>query len=142
MKRPQRKEDNKIGKQFALLKSTAGLDLDSLAQRVTYTGNAKHKKTPWFGGAPRPDTQGTLCPNELHDQQVNITAWLREAVLKGAIDHRYAGGDGFPQHIWYMDGATMYEAKLDDRYRGTYHGYPLKNSNYWPRGYERIYGEV
>lgn len=45
MKRPKRKEETKIGKQYAMLKSLTGLDLDALAKKVTYTGNAKHKKS-------------------------------------------------------------------------------------------------
>lgn len=142
MKLPVRKKETKIGKQYAIIKDTNGLDLEALSSKVSYGGNAKHKKTPWWGGEPRPDTRGTLCPNEFHDKQVPLTDWLRDAVRKGAIDHRYEGDGSFPKHVWYMHGSILYEAKLDNSEKGTYHGYPLKDSKFWPRGYERIYGNV
>lgn len=140
MKKTKLKREGSIGKQYAILRSQHAFDLEELANRISYGGNAKHKKTPWFGGDPRPDTKGTLCPNFLHDQQASVVEWLKQTVLAGAIDSRYNGG--YPKHVWYMHEGIMYEAKLDQKLSGSYHGNPLKDPKFWPRGYERIYGDI
>lgn len=47
---------------------------------------------------------------------------------------------GYPRYVWFKeDEETVYEARLVNRGKGTYKGYPLETDE-WPSGIEDVYG--
>lgn len=129
MRAPKRKRELKreIGpvRDKSLLKKTA--------ERVNYVGSSEHKSEPGVIRQSRPRADASLCPTELHTKRgfTKITKWLRDAVSRGNVGHYWEGN--FPRYVWYRDGETVYEARLTNREKGEYKGYPLEESE-WPEG--------
>ena len=106
-------------------------DLADLAKRVKYTGSPYHKRNPGdFGLTPpaQPHGDKMLC------DMIGITTvreslrLLRRGVSKGLISEQTRGG--FPQNIWSVtDDGIPLEAQLENREKGTYHGYPMPLSD-------------
>ena len=109
------------------------IDLDSLANRVTYVGSPEHKDIPSFAGPPRPRADASLCPREIRDVEV-VTEWLRYAIRQGATGGLWEGD--FPRYAWYKHGDTVFEGRLVNRGDGSYKGYPLERRE-WPAGIEQ-----
>ncbi len=106
------------------------VDLDSLAERVTYVGSVEHKDTPGFAGHPRPRTDASICPRPIWDRKT-ASDWVKSAVRDGITGAPWEGE--FPRYVWYRDGDTVYEGRLVNRVTGEYKGYPLDQSE-WPDG--------
>lgn len=48
--------------------------------------------------------------------------------MRGLVSSRFTGP--FPQNIWAVgDGGEAFEAQLENHERGTYHGYPMPESD-------------
>ena len=109
------------------------IDLDSLANRVTYVGSPEHKDIPSFAGRPHPRADASLCPREIRDVEV-VTEWLRSAIRQGATGGLWEGG--FPRYAWYKHEDTVFEGRLVNRGDGSYKGYPLEPRE-WPAGIEQ-----
>ena len=106
------------------------VDLDELANRVTYAGSAEHKDVPSFAGQPRRRADASICPRTISDQEA-VNEWLRSAIRNGITGAPWEGG--FPRYVWYRDGDTVYEGRLVNRGLGSYKGYPLEELE-WPNG--------
>lgn len=107
-----------------------------LADRVEYVGSPEHKDGPSFAGHPRPRADASICDPALASQQDRVTAWLRTAVRHRAVS---ATTDGeFPRYVWYWQQGATYEARLTNRERGQYKGYPL-NPDEWPAGVRALF---
>lgn len=113
------------------------VDLVGLAASVSYTGSPEHKDMPSFAGHPRPRADASICPRELTRDPARIGAWLGEAMRKGAVGGIWEGD--FPRYAWYKEGEQVYEARLVNRGKGEYKGYPL-GPDEWPDGIEELYG--
>lgn len=101
--------------------------LRELANKVHYGGNPVHKRNPGdFGLAPpsRPMPDKTLCdPSGVFTRKVALKL-LREGIERGCISEQE--DNGFPRMVWSVDeNEYVFEAKLDNRDQGSYHGYPL-----------------
>lgn len=104
-----------------------------LASRVVYAGSRYHKRNPGrFGltspGEPRLDK--SWC------ERVNISdpnvaqGLLREGVLRGLVSEQERGESHFPQNIWAVTPQNeALEAELTNEVLGTYHGYPMQQSD-------------
>jgi hypothetical protein len=108
---------------------TSDVDWAGLAERVEYVGSAEHKDGPSFAGHPRPRADASLCDPALSDQQERVTRWLRTAVRQRAVSATMDGE--FPRYVWYWQQGIAYEARVTNRERGQYKGYPL-NRDEWP----------
>lgn len=102
-----------------------------MASQITYSGNPKHKRNPGdFGltppSAPRPGN--SLCDSAGIFKKSDATRYLKEGVKKGMFSLQDRGG--WPQQIWAVDDNNHpLEAQLDNQETGTYHGYPVPESD-------------
>lgn len=115
--------------------NTPRLNLEEVAQQVSYIGSREHKDIPSFAGQPKLRADASICPRSIGDKNL-VTDWLRIAIRRGAIDGCWRGG--FPRYVWYKDGETVYEAMLTNQGLGEYKGYPLGPEE-WPIGIEEKY---
>jgi hypothetical protein len=115
--------------------SISEIDLNSLAERVTYEGSPKHKRSPKYFSNPEFRSSGSICPPVITHDLPKIMEWLRIGIQKGAISS--LRGE-YPQNIWYLDGEILFEAVLTNKENGQYHGFPLEPFE-WPEGIKEIY---
>lgn len=105
--------------------------LRSLADLVNYSGNPEHKRNPGdFGLMPpsQPRADKTLCDTVSVFSRTEATRLLREGVRKGLISEREQ--NGYPQNIWAVtEEGWPLEAQLENAERGTYHGYPMAETD-------------
>lgn len=111
--------------------------LASLAARVSYTGNPEHKEQPGdFGLTPpvRPRPEKSKCDRiGILNQSVALRL-LRKGVMRGLVSRQVRGG--FPQDIWSVtDNGDPVEAQLENQTLGTYHGYPMPETDPSKRGH-------
>ena len=97
-------------------------NLANLAARASYVGSPEHKDSVSFAGQPRPRGDASLCPREIQDLEV-ITGWLRSAIREGSTGAPWEGD--FPRYVWHREGDVVFEARLVNREKGSYKGYPL-----------------
>lgn len=125
MKRPPQRRTFNPGRKIA-----TGIDVDlaALAKTVSYKGSPYHKANPGdFRLTPPalPRLDKTLCDRAQIFKRGTALKLLRSGVRKGLVSERFVGD--WPQNVWSVarDG-TVFEAQLDNRETGTYHGYPLQ----------------
>ncbi len=102
-----------------------------LARRVRYGGNPEHKRNPGdFNLTPSasPRSAKSLCDTVEIFEKRTALEYLKEGLKKGMIS--ISEKNGWPQNIWALDenGWPM-EAQLENQETGTYHGYPLPESD-------------
>ncbi|MDT4331521.1 hypothetical protein ACQE3E_13740 [Methylomonas sp. MED-D] len=102
-----------------------------LAKQVKYVGNPEHKQNPGDFGLTPPS--GARPGKSLCDA-VNIfskriaQSLLKLGLQKGLVSERYHGD--WPQNIWSVtEKGEALEAQLDNKEQGTYHGYPMPESD-------------
>lgn len=102
-----------------------------LAKEVRYGGSSEHKKNPGdFGltppSGPRPGK--SLCDTVGIFSRHEALEYCRLGLLKGMISERFVGK--WPQNIWAVtkEGYPL-EAQLENPSTGTYHGYPMPQSD-------------
>lgn len=98
---------------------------NSLAKKVTYTGNPEHKRNPGdFGLTPpaQPRRGKTLCDGASIFKRSDALHDLREGLRRGAVSEQSIAG--WPKIVWAVtkDGTPL-EAHGDGD--GRYHGYPM-----------------
>lgn len=106
-------------------------ELGELANRARYGGNPEHKKNPGdFGLTPPSDPrQGkSLCDIAKIFKRNEAEKLLRAGLRKGLVSDRMAGD--WPKNVWSVtdDGFAM-EAQLENPDLGTYHGYPMPETD-------------
>ena len=108
-----------------------GIDLIQLSERIGYGGNPEHKRNPGdFGLYPpsRPRADKTLCDMVDIDKRADALKLLKKGVRKGMVSDRII--NGYPQNIWAVDdNGHPLEAQLENQYIGTYHGYPMPETD-------------
>ena len=106
-------------------------ELTQLANRVDYTGNSEHKTNPGdYGLIPMVGARPakTLCSGVGINTKEEALNLLRAGINKGLISKQYRGD--FPQNIWAVtDSGAPLQAALDNKIRGTYHGYPIPKTD-------------
>jgi hypothetical protein len=109
-----------------------------LAGQVRYGGNPEHKKNPGdFGLTPpgSPRLGKSLCDTVNIFSRKIARAHLQSGLCKGLISERFNGE--WPQNIWSVtEQGVPLEAQLENPQTGTYHGYPMPESD--PLGAEII----
>jgi len=103
----------------------------SLAESVQYGGNPEHKRNPGdFKRDPpaSPRSAKSLCDTVEIFKREKALNYLREGLRKGMISINEK--NGWPQNIWALDeNGRPLEAQLENQETGTYHGYPLPESD-------------
>lgn len=104
---------------------------DALASRVSYGGNPEHKKAPGDfelhpPAIPRPDK--SLCDAVRVWTRAEAEQLLKDGVRRGLVSDQRRGD--YPQNVWSVthDGEPV-EAQLENSVRGSYHGYPMPESD-------------
>lgn len=98
------------------------LDLRSLAARARYVGSPEHKTLPGPWGGPRPRPDASRYPTGIGIDEART--WLREAIEAGRVAGPLEGG--FPRYVYHRHSDTWFEARLTNRDRGLYKGYPVE----------------
>lgn len=105
--------------------------LEELAQRACYTGNPLHKRNPGdFGLEPpsQPRSGKTLCDGAGIFSREDAQHLLEEGIRRGSVSAQWR--NGWPQNVWTVTGmGAVLEAALENQETGTYHGYPLQESD-------------
>lgn len=106
-------------------------ELGRLADHVGYGGNPEHKKNPGdFNLTPPADPrQGkSLCDVAKIFRRVEALELLQAGLSKGLVSDRMVGG--WPKNIWSVTaGGIAMEAQLENPELGTYHGYPMPETD-------------
>ncbi len=103
----------------------------ALAARIQYGGNPEHKQNPGdFGltppAGPRPGK--SLCDDSAIFTRKAALAYLKDGLTQGLVSERFNGQ--WPQNIWaVMGNGQALEAQLENSELGSYHGYPLPESD-------------
>lgn len=99
----------------------------ALSAKAVYTGNPQHKRAPGdYGLTPptQPRPGKTLCDGARQISKAEATALLKRGLLKGMFSQCELGH--WPQNIWSVsDEGEIFEAQLENREMGAYHGYPV-----------------
>ena len=106
-------------------------ELLALVDQVTYGGNPEHKRNPGnFGLKPPADPRPykTLCDDcGIFDVAI-AESLLRSGLERGFTSQQMKGR--WPQNIWAVtDKGYPVEAQLENKDQGTYHGYPMPESD-------------
>ncbi|MGM0577603.1 MAG: hypothetical protein ACQEXJ_17895 [Myxococcota bacterium] len=98
---------------------------EQLADRVAYVGSAEHKARPVdpsFQVEPELRSDASKCPRDI--DRDNAERVLREALRRRCVSQRFESG--FPRYAWgWLDG-TPYVARLTNREKGAYKGWPIE----------------
>ena len=105
--------------------------LEELAGRVRYEPSPRHKKNPVEYGLTPLGDKGTPCERSSAFKSGTPIAKLKKAktllkrgVKMGLVSKQWEGD--FPSAIWAVtDDGEPFEARLENREQGTYHGFPL-----------------
>lgn len=105
-----------------------------LEKKPLYVGNAAHKRNPGdFNLNPPccPNSAKNLCDDaDIFTREI-AQKLLEEGLLRGLVGQQL--DNGWPRTIWAVsDKQVPLEARLDQRERGTYHGFPMSGSDpFW-----------
>ena len=97
-----------------------------LSAAAKYGGNPEHKSKPSdFGLTPptSPRAGKTLCDKLRDFSRTEARQLLSAGFARGMISLQ--NFDGWPQNVWAVLDDEAYEAQLENRTRGSYHGYPM-----------------
>lgn len=106
-------------------------ELNILAGKLRYGGNPVHKRNPLSFDLPyanRRRWDGSACETAGITKLAQALRLLREGARRGLISVQTRGG--FPQNVWAVtqDGIPL-EAQLENREQGSYHGYPMDETD-------------
>ena len=128
-----KKRDNKFNNKRKIKKPTPNelQHYSELAKKVRYGGNPEHKMNPGDFGLtpPRDPRQGkSLCDTvKIFSRKIALER-LKAGLQKGLVSERCQGE--WPQNIWSItDNGSALEAQLENSETGTYHGYPMPESD-------------
>jgi len=106
-------------------------ELHALGSRARYGGNPEHKKNPGeFGLVPPSDPrQGkSLCDVAKIFKRNEAEELLRAGLRKGLVSDRMVGD--WPKNVWAVtETGFALEAQLENPDLGTYHGYPMPETD-------------
>ena len=100
-------------------------DLGDTARQAVFVGSSEHKNTPSFAGQPTPRSDASLCDPMLRNSRCRLTRALRQAIRDGQVGEQWEGE--FPRYVWCRIDGTICEARLTNRGKGEYKGYPLED---------------
>jgi hypothetical protein len=102
------------------------------ASNVRYTGSPYHRSSGKEGPVAQRIGLVSRCPPNWTN--LEATRLLRIAISEGRVSKHWE--QGFPRHVWHLDGGVLYEARLTNSENGEYHGYPLEDRWQWPKNFK------
>jgi hypothetical protein len=107
--------------------------MQAAAVKVRYTGSPYHR-SPGSKEGPIAQRIGltSRCPPSWTN--LEATRVLRVAITEGRVSMIWE--QGYPKHVWHLDGDVLYEATLTNSGNGEYHGYPLEDRWQWPKNFK------
>lgn len=106
-------------------------NLAELASKVKYGGNPEHKMNPGdFKLTPpsSPRAGKSLCDSVKIFTRGEALDLLRKGIKIGLVSDRIVGL--WPKNVWcVMDDGTPLEAQIDSPDQGSYHGYPMQETD-------------
>lgn len=100
--------------------------LKAMAEKASYGGNPEHKSRPndyQLKPPANPRPGKTLCDEVSEFPKLRAQNLLCAAFLRGMVSVQER--DGWPQSVWAVCEDEAYEAQLENRAKGVYHGYPM-----------------
>lgn len=97
------------------------IDLQAMAERVTYVISPEHKDYLTSAGPGKLRSDASVCPRGLDFGEVE--QWLRSAVRDCRVSAAFEGD--FPRYAWARVEGHVYEARLSNSGLGEYKGYPI-----------------
>ena len=127
----QRSHGKRSRRDPRLCKNISPEQLGELAGRVRYEPSPRHKKTPTEYNLTPSVLRGTLCEDSRVFKSGKPSTKLKKAKtllrggIKGGLVSEQWDGE-FPKRIWAVtDDGEPFEARLENREQGIYHGFPL-----------------
>jgi hypothetical protein len=105
----------------ARLQADGRVDLDAMAETVSYLPSAEHKDYLTAAGPGKLRSDASACPRGL--DFVAVRGWLRNAVRARQVSADFQGD--FPRYVWTRVEGQVYEARLSNSGLGAYKGYPI-----------------
>lgn len=124
---------NQFNPKRRILRPDAGefARLNTLASVVSYGGNPEHKRNPGdFGLTPPSDPRPakSLCDAANVFSRAVAHGLLKKGLQKGLVSDRTV--DGWPKNVWAVtETGVPLEAQLENPALGSYHGYPMPDSD-------------
>lgn len=121
---PPRRREGQYNPKRKVSSETA---VDDSLHAPRYGGNPEHKTRPGDYGleppvAPRPDK--TLCDAAGPFPKQRAEDLLADGIRRGMVSVQRRGE--WPQNVWSVgDDGIPYEAELENKAVGAYHGYPM-----------------
>jgi hypothetical protein len=99
------------------------LDLDGMAEKVSYVLTPEHKDYLTAAGPGKLRSDASACPRGLDFDMV--LDWLRNAVRARHVSADFDGE--FPRYVWTRVEGRVYEARLSNSDLGAYKGFPIQD---------------
>jgi len=97
------------------------VDLDLMAEKVTYVISPEHKDYLTSAGPGKLRSDASACPRNLDfDEVLN---WLKAAIRGRCVSADFDGD--FPKYVWTRVNDRVYEGRLTNSGLGGYKGYPI-----------------
>jgi hypothetical protein len=104
--------------------------LTEFAEQFRYGGNPEHKSQPSdFCLSPpmNPRPGKTLCDKVRQFTKADAIELVRAGFKRGMVSIQERGG--WPQNVWSVLEDQVFEAQLENRGQGVYHGYPMPSDD-------------
>ena len=113
---PLRKTDARPKSTLIAVELAQDRDLEAMATTARFGSCEYHKpnRTGW-----RPDK--TKCPESIDEEMAQNL--LEQGLSRGMFSTQHRST--WPQHVWAVHDGVIYEANLENKEIGTYHGYPM-----------------
>lgn len=110
--------------------------LEELSARVVYVGSGEHKTIKGYAGDLNPRGDAEKCPpgfSGTEEQRKIVEESLQDAIKKGQVSSYLE--NGFPRFVWCnsLGDNLVYEARLTNRVKGEYKGYPRSDMQKIPQ---------
>jgi len=119
IRRPSRAKLSNWGKTKRVDAAPDPALLAQAAATAVYSASPYH--CPPFRQRVRP---ASPCPRRWTDEEA--TTALRGALSNGHVSDRWE--NGFPRYVWRRDGNVLYEARHTRGPEGSFHAYPIEDS--------------
>ena len=114
---------------------------DSVASRVSYQPNGKHKAYASPEGRwTYIRSSASKCDKIPEEAWPMLTELLRTAIEKECVSRNFRGG--FPARAWAYLNGKLHEARLDNQGMGTYHAFPLEYEEQFPRDPDNLLSDA
>lgn len=125
----RKREGNRPDRRYVAADASDGAARLALADRVTYTGSAHHKRRPGDYGFqppvnPRPNKDVCDAKGKPQVLMAEARSLFAAGLEKGMFSA--PGANGLPKYVWSVDNTgDVFEAKARPERETEYHGYRL-----------------